>query len=271
MMSPRPADAAEPVRQTMLYDVYSGGFDVVDGKLLVESAGGDRKDGRYGFVFDARTRGLLAKLAPWSGTFETRGWQSGGTLKPELHRSVSRWKDEAETKTYSYNKDGSFAGYRRKDDKHDGQSPEEVDPALTSGTIDAFTQAMNIMIRAAQEKGCSGSADVFDGDRRFALLFKGGTETVLRRNRYNAYDGPAVACTMEIVPKGGRWHEKPRGWLSIQEQGRAKGSLPTIWFASVRDGAPAIPVKAEAKTDYGTMVMQLSAYESGKLRFGLKK
>ncbi len=57
-----------------------------------------------------------------------------------------------------------------------------------------------------------------------------GTED-LKATKYNVYEGPAEKCTVEVAPAGGKWHEKPRGWLSIQEQGRQHGQLPTVWFA----------------------------------------
>ena len=55
----------------------------------------------------------------------------------------------------------------------------------------------------------------------------------------------------------------PRGWLSIQEQGRSKGSLPTIWLAKIDKDGPAVPVKLRLKTDYGTLFSHLIDYKNG--------
>jgi hypothetical protein len=63
------------------------------------------------------------------------------------------------------------------------------------------------------------------------------------------------------VPDGGKWYQKPRGWLSIQEQGRQKGSLPTVWMAKVNKTGPALPVKIRVVTDYGTLFMHLTKIE----------
>ena len=68
---------------------------------------------------------------------------------------------------------------------------------------------------------------------------------------------------MEIKPVAGGWSEKPRGWLSIQEQGRDRGMMPTVWLANVSDDGPAVPVKIRVKTAYGTLFMHLAQYETG--------
>ena len=73
--------------------------------------------------------------------------------------------------------------------------------------------------------------------------------------------GPAVACTVEVKPIAGKWHEKPRGWMSIQEQGREKGTMPTVWFAQMAAGEPAVPVKIRVKTEYGALFMHLTSYQ----------
>src|SRR5690606_14417519 len=80
---------------------------------------------------------------------------------------------------------------------------------------------------------------------------------------YNLYSGPAKRCTIEVQPAGGKWHDKPRGWFSIQEQGRNKGTMPTIWVASITPDMPAVPVKVMVKTDYGTLFLHLVGYEGG--------
>ena len=87
-----------------------------------------------------------------------------------------------------------------------------------------------------------------------------GADTI-PKSRYTFYQGPARKCTVEVIPKGGAWHKKPRGWLSIQEQGRKQGALPTLWIAKVRDDLPPMPIKIMIKTDYGTMFMHLSAVQ----------
>lgn len=245
--------------QKLYYQLYIGGINAVEAELDLQIS--DKQD-RYRLFLDAKTRGFLGKLVPWSGSFETYGWTlKDGSDTPEQHESISIWREEEEIKTYSYGKDGTFKDYKLTEEGKD--KTRELNEELVQGTTDAMTAAFAVM-RAVGEKGtCEGSSEVFDGKRRFKLVFNHDADEELKKTSYNAYSGITARCVVEVVPMGGRWHKKPRGWLSIQEQGRAKGTLPTLWLAAMDDGKPAVPVKMRIKTDYGTLFMHMKKYESG--------
>ncbi len=246
-----------PHAQTMIYEVYAGGINAVSAEVGVSES----KD-RYSLEVKAWTKGFLAKLAPWSGTFETKGWLQKNTEMPELHKSVALWRDEEEVKEYSYGKDGSFKKLTITEEGED-KSPEKIEDELTQGTIDALTATLRVMKKVTETGKCEGTAEVFDGDRRFELTYAHKEDEALLKTDYNVYEGPTAVCEVEVTPKGGKWHSKPRGWLSIQEQGRERGSLPTLWMASIDGKAPAIPVKIRVKTEYGTLFLHLIEYRNG--------
>ena len=50
--------------------------------------------------------------------------------------------------------------------------------------------------------------------------------------------------------------------MSIQEQGRERGTMPTVWLGKIAKNAPAIPVKIRVKTAYGTLFMHLAEYQN---------
>lgn len=256
-----PASKASAVKaglQKMEYDVYAGGFHVVAADLTVDTL----KKTNYFIRLNANTYGMIAKLAPWDGYFESKGWYDPktGQPRPELHVSNSVFRGESELKEYRYRKDGSFVDYRVKDPENDG-TPKDVPAELTDNTTDAFSSALRIMAKIAQDGKCEGKDEVFDGSRRFTQIFKHKANVELKANDYNLYSGPAIECTLEVVQGPGKWHEKPRGWMSIQEQGRERGTLPTVWFAQLAEGQPAVPVKVRVKTQYGTLFMHLTGYQ----------
>lgn len=254
--------------QRMTYQVYAGGINAVTAQLALRYTPEDR----YSFEFSARTQGFLGKLAPWEGSFETYGWSADEVAgKPELHKSVSVWRSEEEIKEYKYGKDGRFLGLHITDPKRDKEKVK-VDDDLTQGTIDALTATLQVMDKVAHGGECEGRAEVFDGKRRFEMVFTHEKHETLTASKYNVYEGKAARCLVEIEPVSGAWHSKPRGWLSIQEQGREKGTLPTVWFAQISDHGPAVPVKVQVKTTYGTLFMHLTGYENGdeKLRLSQK-
>ncbi len=245
------------MRADMVYEVYAGGIHAVQAKLHIELVENDR----YEIKLSAKTRGFLGRVAPWQGSFESTGWRmSNGDLRPELHRSIATWRGEEEGKSYHYTKDGSFKGLEIKDFDKPVRT-ENPNSELTQGTKDVLTSTLEALMNVSQGNGCANDADVFDGKRRFTQKFIPKYEEALQSSRYNIYEGPSVVCTVEITPKGGAWHKKPRGWMSIQEQGREKGTMPTVWMAQVSANAPAVPIKILVKTNYGALFMHLAEYQ----------
>lgn len=246
--------------QTMVYEVYAGGIDAVKAELTV---GLESKD-RYSVVFNAETTGFLGNLVPWSGVFETHGWRlKDGANAPEQHKTTSIWRGEADSHEYKYKKDGTFVGMKSIVEGED-VTPKDLTPELTDGTTDILTATLAVMEKIAENGACEGSSEVFDGARRFELVFLHEADEDMTATKYNAYQGPAVRCTTEVKPVAGKWHLKPRGWMSIQEQGRKKGTMPTVWMAKIDAKGPAVPVKVRVKTDYGTLFMHLVGYKNGE-------
>jgi hypothetical protein len=249
--------ASAETKQQMNYDVYAGGFHVVSADLDVDLA----KKNKYLLRLGAYTHGFLAKLAPWKGVFQTQGWYDAKKdfPQPSLHFSDTTFRDERELTEFKYNKDGSFKEYRITNEKEKGPKPPE--PGLAEKTTDVLSSTLKVMNHIAQTGKCEGSDEIFDGSRRYTLLFSHSQPVELKKSEYNVYEGPATECTVEVKPIAGKWHDKPRGWMSIQEQGRERGKMPTIWFAQMAKGEPAVPVKIRVKTEYGALFMHLTGYQ----------
>lgn len=253
-----PVTAQDKTAQVMTYEVYAGGINAVRAELNVIK---DPKN--YSLTLAARTKGFLARLAPWEGTFETRGWRLQDGEKPELHKSTAIWRSEEDYKEYYYGQDGSFKKLVVFEPGMDGPKTESIDDELTQGTTDALTATLQVMKTVAETGSCESRDEVFDGKRRFALVFRHAAEEMLESTRYNVFKGKAARCEVEVVPVAGEWHKKPRGWMSIQEQGREKGSLPTVWMANIDEHGPAVPVKIRVRTDFGVLFMHLVNYTNG--------
>lgn len=253
-----PAFAKGQKHQKLIYDVYAGGFHVVRSEVDIDFS----KKNHYSIFMSAFTRGFLGSVAPWRGTFESHGWVVGpGDFRPELHKSVATWRDEDEIKEYYYDRNKGFQKLVLTDHENPTHEPE-IERELTEGTTDALTAALHVFEAVGKGEACTGAMDVFDGKRRFSQSFKEVGSTQLQPTKFNVYGGPAVECIVEVTPVAGKWHDKPRGWMSIQEQGREKGTMPTVWLANLSEGNPAVPVKIRIKTDYGTLFMHLVEYRN---------
>ncbi len=245
--------------QIMKYDVYAGGFHVVEASLDVDLAARNR----YLLKLSAATRGMFADLAPWQGTFQTNGWYDTKQAlpQPEIHFSDTNWRDEKELTEFLYNQDGSFKEYRVTNEKEKG--PKDPEPGLPDNTTDVLSATLKVMNKVASSGQCEGTDKIFDGARSYNIVFHHKQQVELKGSEYNVYSGPATECTIEVKPIAGKWHAKPRGWMSIQEQGRERGTMPTIWLAQMMQGQPAVPVKIRVKTEYGTLFMHLTGYNGG--------
>lgn len=240
----------------MVYDVYASGVRVLEATLTI-----DKAKGRYNVVLNSHTRGFLGALVPWKGTFETKGWvQSKSDLRPELHVAHTFADDEESKKEYRYTK----SGFKELLVTEKGKTKKrESEPELTKGTVDTLTGALKMLHGVAANGECEGQSDIYDGRRRFSQIFHPKKAQTLSASSYNVYAGPTSVCTVEVVPKGGEWHKKPRGWMSIQEQGRKAGALPTLWIAKMNEKGMAVPVKIQVKTAYGTLMLHLAEYRAG--------
>jgi hypothetical protein len=262
LLQPVCAEAAPPKKiiksksktTVLTYDVYAGGFHALDALLTIKN---DTK--KYDVKLTAETQGILKKLANWSGEFETKGLISKSIPSPLVHNSSSIWKEETESKTFKYNGWGKFISYKVSK-AGENTTPADLDKSLAVGTTDNLSATLRMMLDMPKNKVCNGNSLVYDGDRTYRLVFAETSTEVLEKTDYNAYQGSSVSCTVEVKPEGGKWRKKPRGWLSIQEQGRQKGSLPTIWFGQLAERPDLyVPVKIRVKTEYGTLFMHLKS------------
>lgn len=251
---------AKAETQKMTYDVFASGFHVLDAHLTMTI-----KDNDYDLTLGSSTHGFLQKFAPWSGEFKSNGKIRDGKAYPLRHSSSSTWKKETEQKTYTYDGDGNFKSYKVSETGKDGtetdKTPKELDLQLTKDTTDILSATFNMLQQLPATKTCSGEETIFDGDRTFKLVFKETSTENLTRSKYNLYQGTAISCQVEVVPDKGKWRKKPRGWLSIQEQGRKKGQLPKIWLGKIKEAHTWVPVKILVRTEYGALFMHMTEYQ----------
>jgi hypothetical protein len=237
--------ASESLKVT--YGLYASGFNVVE----IEGTYAIRDD-RYDLTMDLKTAGLLGKLAPWSGVLKTNGMYSAENSTPLEHSFASTWRDDTETRTLTFDEVGQFISHTKQENGEiDDRMPDKE--LYEGGVIDTLTA----MFRSMNQDTCEGTHDVMDGKRRFDMVFKSKGTKNIEQSRYTVFEGKAEKCEVEIVPTSGKWRDKKRGWMSIQEQAKDNGQLPKIWFAKLRDDFPPVPVRFLITTNYGTMIMHV--------------
>lgn len=250
ILMPVTASSSEPLKVT--YGLYASGFNVVDIKGTYDLSGDT-----YDLTMDLKTQGMLGSLAPWSGLIKTSGLNKGVDSTPLTHSFASTWRGETETTAFTFDRNGALKSMAITED---GKTETEMPPAEVYK--DNPVDMLSALLRAMNNPSCASKQPSFDKKRRFDMVFRSKGTEMLEQSKYSIYNGEAEICEIEIVPVSGKWREKPRGWMSIQNQAKDNGQLPQLWFGKVRDDMPPIPVRFLIKTNYGAMVMHLKSVGS---------
>lgn len=256
------AHSAQSHDLSIAYEIYTGGLHTMSATMNMAM---DKDD--YAIDMIAKPRGLVGRLLPWKGKYQSHGLVKNGYLQPKQHRKTSSWRDETDLTILQYNSHGTLTKANRIETK-DGETVRSYDHVfekeLVSNTVDLMTATVHMLQNVTDGKTCDTSIPVFDGKRRFNMVFTQEGTPVLQSSRLNKYNGASVKCTVEIQPVAG-WKKKKRGYLRIQEASRAKGFLPTIWIGQAYEGGPMVPVRMEIRSEYGAILMHFqNAHEKNQ-------
>lgn len=243
------AHAETPVKAD--YALYGSGLHLLDIKSTLGIY-----DDAYDISMAARTYGMLERFAPWRGTLSSKG-QITDSPVPKTYTFDSVWKGDSEITDFIYDNDGNLL---KEIVTENGRIKEEKtpDPELAKDTIDMFSTMIVPVLALEKTDSCESIVPAFDGKRSFNLKFTDAKKDNISSSKYSVYEGDAIACDVEVEPLKGKWHDKPRGWMSVQEQAKGKGKLPRMWFAKPEGIDHYIPVRVVIHTNYGAMVMHLT-------------
>jgi len=214
----------------------------------------------YTIDLSSKTSGFLGTVLPWSGTLFSEGTiESGSQFIPIAHSFENHWSKDKKATEMTFNQQGHLEHMIVTSTERDPYY-QIFDEQITYGTTDLLSAMMTLFIQADEKKACSGARTVFDGKRRFELLFHDKGPANLNNKRYSVYAGPTMTCEVEVIPVAGKWHEEERGWMALQEQSRKNSRLPKLWLGKIDSSGPVLPVRLQIHTDFGPLTMHLTDY-----------
>ena len=240
------------------YDVYAGGIHALQARLNYSE-----KAKSYDIEISSETYGFLNTIVPWHAILATKGVISTkGLMQPKSHVADTVTRKKHEINTYDYDAKGQLKSFKQVVNGED-ETRKDLDPAIYKDTIDVLTSVFSLINQVEGGKGCDSRPLVFDSERSYRIIFGNAKTETLSKNRYSSFSGPAIGCTFEVSPEGGKWHKKPRGWMKIQNQAKKSGQMPVIYFANLsKTGKPVFaPVRTVIKTDLGTFIAHLTSFE----------
>lgn len=151
----------------------------------------------YSVSSEVATAGIFDTLYPFKAVYSTTGRIKKKELETASYKYQSQSRFTKRTKELVYDDRGSPL-YRlsSKNDKHKKVS---IDQSLNGkDTTDLQTIFAKLARQYNEVKFCDSRMEVFDGKRRFDVIFKDEGEEKLTPDEYLKFSGSAIKCSMYI-------------------------------------------------------------------------
>lgn len=224
------------------YDIYTGGF-----KSLSIQARAAVREADYDVEANLATTGIIDWILRFTQKIESRGrigsaplpvsYVSGGTFFG-THRSIR----------LDYREGGRIDALLDPPNDDDDRTP--VPEAMKLDTFDPMSVfvALN-QWAAAGGSPCSGKVPVFDGRRRFNLVFEDDGPSVVESSHYTVFSGPALRCKVQMERLAG-----------FQQNPRFNARTPRVsilYVARFGESGMWIPVRLESDSSFGLVIGHL--------------
>ena len=230
-----PAVSAQAEVVDLAYDVYVGGSQVAEMRLVLDHSGDSyRISSAVGLV------GMASVFSDWRAQSESEGRIANGRVIPDSYQSYNYLSGEDRTIAMAFANGAVTSVVAEPSAEDDERNP--VTAADWQGAIDPLTA---ILVAGLSPLDCGGPQRLFDGRRVTTVevddVEPGGEAP---HTDYGIYAGPATVCAYSVENVAGtsrRWDSERRG-----------AEETVVWFARIA-GDLAIPVRLEADTRFGAL------------------
>ncbi len=250
-----PIRANEPVKPAvgLDYKIYIGGLEALSATVSIAS-----DPDRYDVEIKADTAGAIGKIFPWEIHIGSKGNVSGDTLQPVEHVQRSNFQGKDRSVTLNYDGHGGFLDRKVVPDaQEDDRDP--VPPDKTRDTLDIVSGVL-AGLRAVDRAGsCDGRVPVFDGRRRFDLVYSDDGHDKLESSGASFYSGDALRCAVKVEPVAGFWKKNQRKFFTRKVNGEDQVVPIEVYIARVGAAQVEVPVRVESSSPFGQLVLNLQA------------
>lgn len=240
------AQAAPDGPLRLSYELYAGGLNAMDAVTVLELS-----DERYDVKLQARTAGVTGRVFPFLMEARSQGTRGGDIFAPSEYATANR-SGERKVRwvrmTYENGAPEITAEPPRDGDR--GSVPEDA----RRGTLDPVSAVYSLLVTSVGQ--CEGTAQVFDGRRRYDVTAHDRGMGEVWPSRYNIYDGPARICDLtleQVAGFGDRFEESDRFPDTVR-----------VYLAEIVPGVPALPVRIESETLVGAVRAHLTGLSRGE-------
>lgn len=234
-----------PTNLKVDYAIALGGFNF--GSAGVEANIGD---GAYQLDALIKTEGIAEQFFETTFALESQGSFSGNRVKPA--RFISTYQDSDSSRRVELTYPSRGAPVMAAEPAYgDGFGPHVQlnDVLMTQDPISALL----LPTRSASASPCDRSLPLFDGRRRYDLQLREDGMTEMRGGD-NAYNGPAMRCTVGMLPVAGYERKTLIKLLAREDSIR-------VWLAPLEGSDVWVPVRMTLRTPFGGAVMRATRFE----------
>ncbi|WP_422366155.1 DUF3108 domain-containing protein [Pelagibius sp.] len=234
---------------TASYEVYFGGFHVLNAEARLENGGEN-----YRISAAAETQGMLGWFNPWKGETETQGRIVADKVVPQRHDNRGTADEGERIVTLRYDEAGNIVEAEVLPEQ-DWEDRHPLPADAGEGTLDPLSIIAGLAQLLQKGGTCEGRFAVFDGRKRYDLTVADAGTQKLAPNDYSIFNGEAQGCRLDYEMLGGHRIERSKYAATARER--------VIWVARPAADAPLIPVRLQIETAYGTVMGHLTGYRLG--------
>ena len=193
----------------------------------------------YAIRSEVKTAGVFDTLYPFKAIYSTTGNIKDKDFETTSYKYKSQSRFTKRTKELVYNDKGE--PIYRLSSKNDESKRVDITPDVNNkDTTDLQTVFAKLAKQYNELKFCDSRMEVFDGKRRFDVIFKDEGQDTLQKNEYSSFEGPATKCSMYIDKLNSKdddlmWELTSKHpvyfWIMEEEQSK----MPFIARVSVED------------------------------------
>ncbi len=248
------ATTANAEKLKLTHTVYLGGLYLGSIETDIEQT-----DQSYLIRTSALTNKRMSWMLKWTAQAMSQGHSAGGRqLKPDLHSSISYWRDKETGVDMRFDEAGRV-DYDLIGKPRDNKSKyTPLDPKSLKGSLDPLSMVLSAVVQFEQTGTCSGTYPVFDGRRRYDVALSDAGVRRFKSSGYSVFAGEAKGCQFEVIEKGGFQRVKS---YEIEDP-----SELVVWVAAPAPGVRPVPVRMQLKTPFGFAELHLDQYHFGDTR-----
>jgi hypothetical protein len=257
MYSGQPLAATEPTPTptlTLGYDVYLGGLNIFSFE-----AGFKRKGARYTISGAGKTKGIVRLVWRWAVKTTSTGMLKGGRVVSHSYDVATLRKKKHKLMQLVFKGRGAYAITRTPTDSPRKRKKRKLPKSIPTGALDPVS--IVLAVGGALERGasCGGKFPVFDGNRRYDLIFEKEGEEHLSKPGFSTFSGPTTRCRFTMKRVSG--FRKKR--FAIRFWDEEKHEQPQIWMGRLDKDLPLVLIQFQAEFNLGYMIVYLRTANYG--------